>query len=81
MDVTKEMPVSTSEYQQVLDNLKWTHALLSILVEQEGGVVEIRQEVVEDYDLSGRVQVEFDPESLVYRVQVIPADVDSEATE
>lgn len=75
------MPVSTSEYQQVLDNLKWTHALLSILVEQEGGVVEIRQEVVEDYDLSGRVQVEFDPESLVYRVQVIPADVDSEATE
>jgi hypothetical protein len=29
------------EYGRLLEQLKWTHALLAILIEEEGGVVQI----------------------------------------
>lgn len=72
------MPVSDEEYQTVLDNLKWSHALLSVLIEQDGGVVELAQHDVETYSLGGRIQVELDPEQAVYTVTVIPATIDGE---
>lgn len=70
--------VPLADYESVLDSLKWNHALLSILLENEGGLVEISQEVVENYDLRGTIQVEFDDARAVYRVSAVPATIEGE---
>ena len=66
-----EMLVDQNEYDALLEQLKWTHALLAIMVENEGGVVQISQEVVETYNLNNQLQVTFDEVSLSYVISSV----------
>lgn len=67
------MPVDDlqAQYDALLESQKWAHAILSILVEQEGGVVKIDKATLENYDLGGTVQVYEDAESDSYVIEVI----------
>lgn len=63
------------EYQELYQQYKWLHAIVSILIENEGGAVEITREVLENYDLSGSLQVAADEERDLYTIEVVPMEV------
>lgn len=64
------------DYEGLLENLKWVHAVASILVELEGGVVEISRETLENYDLRGQVRVSKDEERDMYVIETIAYEGD-----
>jgi hypothetical protein len=63
------------EYQELYQQYKWLHAIISILIENEGGAVEITREVLENYDLSGSLQIVPDEERDLYTIEVVPVEV------
>lgn len=78
-DVTA--PRTRDEYDTLLEQLRWTHALLGILVELEGGVVQIPEDVVQNYDLTTQLQVTLDPQSAMYSIAIAEeGDVVSDVT-
>lgn len=58
------------EYGRLLSQLQWTHAMLSILVEEQGGVVQVSKAVLESYPLDGAVKVYEDVEGETYIIEV-----------
>lgn len=59
------------EYARLLEQLTWTHTLLSILIEEEGGVVTISKNTLESYDFHGSsLNVYEDVESQNYIIEV-----------
>jgi hypothetical protein len=52
-DLIEEKIALQEQNEALLGQLKWYHAITSILVELEGGVVKLPKNVVEGYDLSG----------------------------
>lgn len=65
--------VTREDYDDLLEQLKWTHAILGILVELEGGAVQITQEVLEGYNLANEIRVVFNPETLTYTIEQVLA--------
>ena len=72
------MPVDQDDYDHLLEQLKWSHAIVSVLVEQEGGVVDISKTVLDNYDLGGTVKVRETEDGLAYRIEVVPVAIDGE---
>lgn len=69
------------QIDSLLDQLRWTHALLSIMVENEGGVVHIASEVVDSYPLDTELQVSLDAQSSLYSIAIVEqGDVVSDVT-
>lgn len=65
------------EYDRLLEQLKWTHGMLSILLEEQGGVVQVSKSIIENYDLNASaIKVYEDVESETYIIEV---DVTEEA--
>lgn len=76
-----ELPLETSsehtekEYQELLQMLKWSNAVLSVLLEEAGGVVEIDKEVLHGIDLNKVVAgLYLDEERNVYVVEGVYED-------
>lgn len=67
-----------AEYGALLEQLKWTHAMLSILIEEQGGLVEVSRAVLEGYELDGSIKVFEDPERDVYIIAVSQEDEDEQ---
>lgn len=38
------------EYAQILAQLEWTHTILAVIIEEEGGVVTLHKNVLGSYD-------------------------------
>ena len=72
------MPVDQDDYDHLLEQLKWSHAIVSVLVEQEGGVVDISKTELDNYDLGGTVKVRETDDGLSYRIEVVPVAIDGE---
>jgi hypothetical protein len=70
-DLIEEKIALQEQNEALLGQLKWYHAITSILVELEGGVVKLPKNVVEGYDLSGNVRIYEDAESLSYVVEIV----------
>lgn len=64
------------DYDALLENLKWVHAIVSIMVELEGGSVVIPTEVLENYDLRGQVRVRKDEALSAYVIEAVPFEGD-----
>lgn len=56
--------------EALINQLKYYHGILSILLELEGGVVEITAEVLENYDLSGTINIMKSDETNTYTVEL-----------
>lgn len=78
VDALEELVQLRQDYQALLDQLRWSHAIVSILVEQEGGLVRLDKEIVETYDLGGTIRVREDNEADQYVIEVIPAPLEGE---
>jgi hypothetical protein len=68
-------PETAEPYQELYEQYKWLHAIISILIENEGGAVEISREVLENYNLSGSLQVTADEARDLYTIEVVPMEV------
>jgi hypothetical protein len=58
------------QYGSLLEQLKWTHAMLSILIEQQGGVVQVPKEVIENYGSESQIKVYEDIEGETYIIEI-----------
>jgi len=65
------------DYAELYQQYQYVHAIASILIENEGGLVEINREVLEDYDLSGTLRIGKNDERDLYTIEVVPAEVNS----
>jgi hypothetical protein len=63
------------DYAELYQQYQYLHAITSILIEHEGGVVEINREILEDYDLSGTLRIGKNDARDVYTVEVVPMEV------
>lgn len=62
-----------NEYGSLLEQLKWTHSMLSILIEEQGGVITIPRETLATYDGSlsvVKVYEDLEGESYIIEVEV-----------
>jgi hypothetical protein len=78
-------PVTRDELEAENDALRsqlmYTHAILAIMLELEGGVIQITNEVLNDYDLSTQIQMRLDDEALVWTIGIVqPGEVVSDVT-
>lgn len=68
----------SDEYGRLLSQLAWTHSMLSILIEQEGGVVQIDKKTLEEYDgPAAAIKVYEDVEGATYIIEVAFEEEDS----
>lgn len=59
------------EYAQLLSQLKWTHAVLAVLIEEEGGLVQLSKSVLESYDAeNAALNVYDDADNGIYVIEV-----------
>jgi hypothetical protein len=63
------------EYAELYQQYQYVHAIASILIENEGGVVEITRDVLENYDLSGTLRIGKDELRDMYTIEVVPMEV------
>lgn len=73
------MPVNQEQYDALLDNLKWVHAIASILVEEQGGTWEVSRDTLVNYDLRGELRIKDEMDH--YTVEVIPPAVEGEVAQ
>lgn len=77
------MPIKTDElvsklnsaelkYQEIYQQYIYLYGALAILVEQEGGLVEISTELLESYDLRTPMTITRDDEKSTYIIEVVP---------
>jgi len=66
----------SDEYvDQLVENLKWSTAIVAVLLQEAGGLVEIKQEVLEGINLNiARTTVLFDEDRKVYVIKGIYED-------
>ena len=63
------------EYADLYQQYQYLHAITSILIENEGGVIEISREILENYDLSGTLRIGKDDLRDMYTIEVVPMEV------
>lgn len=63
------------EYAELYQQYQYLHAISSILIENEGGVVEITRDVLENYDLSGTLRIGKNELLDMYTIEVVPMEV------
>jgi chromosome segregation ATPase len=67
----------SAEYERVLSQLRWTHTMLAISIEEQGGVVEIARSVAETYDGNLKTIKLYDlEEEGVVRVEVTEREIE-----
>jgi hypothetical protein len=81
MQAELEMAALREQFDQAVYTLKWYHAIISILVEEEGGVVALDTETVEKYDLNGQIQITRDEARDQYLVTASPAIIEGDFDE
>lgn len=60
-----------TEYQRCLEQLRWTHTMLSLLIEEQGGVVTVSRKTLEEYDgPASHINVYEDIEGQTYIIEV-----------
>lgn len=69
-DVLERNAELQDEYGRLLQQLRWTHAMLSILIEEQGGVVTVSRKELENYELNGAIKVYEDVEGSHYIIEV-----------
>jgi hypothetical protein len=57
-------------YDDLIEQQKWLMAILSVIIEEQGGLVKIDQKTLEEYNVYGRVSVWRDPTDNSYMVAV-----------
>lgn len=62
------------QYDSLLEQLKWTHAVLAIIVEEQGGLVKIDRSVLETYNLATSMDVWLDPSDNSVNIRVNPVE-------
>lgn len=64
---------TSEEYQALYKQYMYVYGVLAIMVEQEGGVVEIPRNLLEEYDLTTTMTISHSAESDVYVIEVVPS--------
>lgn len=49
VDLLEEHSLLKEEYGRLMSQLRWTHSMLAVLIEEQGGLVEVSKDVLENY--------------------------------
>lgn len=71
---TAEKSLAEQAYDDLYQQYIYVYGILAILVEQEGGIIKIDRELLEDYDLTTPMTVRHEALDDTYVVEVIPND-------